>query len=384
MKNLIPIFLFLLFTCCSSKPKEETSTNNDTSTTKSLPILNLAEVIDKQVPDTFTWNSLAQKTTLIPLETTGRHSLLGSSPHVQFIGNDLLVVAEFQTNTLYLYDGKGKLKHSFRHVGNGPGEYTYLSSIFFIPEDSTFQIFDNGNKKRIFYNWKGELIQDVSTKGREINFVMLIKNNKMIGRGNPDGSAQLYITDNNLENIQPICSFDSSFTPRQKAAIHLTSARTVNKDLYLLNRAMDDSVFSITDKGKEPYFILNKGKYKLPADEVPNFMKLPKDHPYITSLTFGILPEYYYITYNWHNKFWGEIWSRKTNQILSRIELTRNNQYENMRGIPYILPSGKKVKLFPNFISGNTIAFFIPAEEIAGEIPGVKEDDNPVLLVIEV
>lgn len=33
---------------------------------------------------------------------------------------------------------------------------------------------------------------------------------------------------------------------------------------------------------------------------------------------------------------------------------------------------------------GNTIALFIPAEDAAGEITGVKEDDNPVLLIMEI
>ena len=48
-------------------------------------------------------------------------------------------------------------------------------------------------------------------------------------------------------------------------------------------------------------------------------------------------------------------------------------------------PSGTVIRLLPDYISGNKIAFFIPADEAMGEIPGVKirEDDNPILMVME-
>ena len=34
--------------------------------------------------------------------------------------------------------------------------------------------------------------------------------------------------------------------------------------------------------------------------------------------------------------------------------------------------------------NGNKIALFIPAEDVTGEIEGVKEDDNPVLLIMDI
>ena len=81
----------------------------------------------------------------------------------------------------------------------------------------------------------------------------------------------------------------------------------------------------------------------------------------------------------------GEIWSRKTNQIVSRSILTRPNQFTTLRGIRFRFPSGTVIRLLPDYISGNKITFFIPADEAMGEIPGVKirEDDNPILMVME-
>lgn len=383
-KKLFPIFLFGVLTGCSSKEQGNKNDNSQADIAPSLPVLDLAAVIEKEVPDTFTWNSIAKKITIVPLETSGSRTLLGDSPHVIFLGENEIFVAEYQTNTVYKYDKKGKLKHAFRHVGNGPGEYTYLSSLFVTPEDSTIQVFDNGNQKRIFYDWKGKLIRETSLKNTNINRAFLIKNNKLICGGNIESNAPFYISDQNLENLKPICPFDTNLSPREKAAIYLTYTRNTNNDRYLVNSAVEDSVFNLTDQGKQPYFVLHKGKYKLPPSEVKNFRKLPKGHSYIQGLNLGVLPDHYFIMYTWHDKCWGEIWSRKTNQILSRSEMTRRNQFETVRGIPFILPSGKKVKLIPDYLFGHTISFMIPAEEVAGEIEGVKEDDNPVLLILEI
>lgn len=384
LKTLIFLFLVGIFTGCSSKTPENKKEISEEETVKPLPVIDLAAVIEKEVPDTFTWNSIAKKTTIIPLETSGRHTLLGVSPHVIFIGENEIFVAEYQTSTLYKYDKKGRLKHAFRHVGNGPGEYTYLSSIFITAEDSTIQVFDNGNKKRIFYDWNGKLIRESFLKNTNINMALLITNNKLISRGNPESAAQFYISDLNLENQQPVCSFDTTLAIWEKAAIHLTSARNMNNDRYLFNRMVEDSVFCLTDQGKEPCFILKKGKYKLPPEEIKNFMKLPKGHSYLQGLALGILPNHYIIMHSWHDKSWAEIWSRKTNQVISRSEMKAPNQYEIARGIPFALPSGNKVKLCPDYISGHIITFMMPAEEVAGEIEGVKEDDNPVLLILEI
>ena len=89
--------------------------------------------------------------------------------------------------------------------------------------------------------------------------------------------------------------------------------------------------------------------------------------------------------YTYKEQVLGEIWSRKTNQIVSRSILTRPNQFTTLRGIRFRFPSGTVIRLLPDYISGNKIAFSIPADEAMGEIPGIKirEDDNPILMVME-
>ena len=80
---------------------------------------------------------------------------MGVSRGVIYMGEDYYIIAEYQTQTLYRVDMNGKIQKAFRHVGNGPGEYVYLTRISFNPEDSTIQVFDNGNQKRFPSPYQG-------------------------------------------------------------------------------------------------------------------------------------------------------------------------------------------------------------------------------------
>lgn len=384
MKQLITLFITLcLFTTCSGSGKQqETALTVTTEKSKTeIPVFDLAGVVNKQVPDTFTWNSIAKSIKLIPISTS-RGTLMGISQELIYIGDDFYIIAEYQTQTIYRTDLNGKILKSFRHVGNGPGEYTYLSRTNYIPEDSTIQVFDNGNMKRIFYDLNGKLIKEISMKDMEINFPLLIKENYMICRGNPESPYQLYITDNDLNIQQRLCPLDSTLTTWEKAAIVLQTNRSINKDVLIFNHATSDSVFTVTDKGFSPLFILKKGDYTIPQAELKNFINLIKQgDPHILALRIHSIPGYYLIAYNRNKQFIEEIWRESDCQIISRFFNT-NDEF----GYPFTLPSGKTIRINTTgmYKVGNTIALFIPAEDAAGEIPGVKEDDNPVLLIMEI
>lgn len=370
-----------LLAACSGKPKETKVSLENKEIETEIPVVDLASVINQQVPDTFTWNSIAKNIQLIPISTSNK-TLMGVSRGVIYMGEDYYIIAEYQTQTLYRVDMNGKIQKAFRHVGNGPGEYVYLTRISFNPEDSTIQVFDNGNQKRIFYDVNGNLRKEISLKDKEINSPLLIKDNYMVCRGNPESPYQLYITDNDLNIRQSLCPFDSTLTIWEKAATHLQTNRCNNMDMLLFNHAPSDSVFTVTDKGLTPLFILKKGKYAIPSTEVKNFINLVKQgDPHILSLQIHSIPGYYLICYLQNQQYREEIWRKSDNQIISRF-ISGNNEY----GYPVTLPSGKTIRVSSSnmYNKGNKIALFIPAEDVTGEIEGVKEDDNPVLLIMDI
>lgn len=166
------------------------------------------------------------------------------------------------------------------------------------------------------------------------------------------------MTDTALRVKSSILPFDSTADYITRGATMLNSSiKACSPDLCLFNHINSDSVFLLTPDGLKLDFILRKGKYAPSSEDVKQFMKWNQYDPFIKGLSISTFPGYYYLQYAYKEQVLGEIWSRKTNQIVSRSILTRPNQFTVFRGIQFRLPSGTIIKLLPAYISGNKLAF---------------------------
>lgn len=381
MKKFINGIMLSLLLSCSGNQKETVSTLEEEKDSE-LPVLNLSDVIEKDIPDTLTWNSIAKEISLIPLSTS-LSTLVGEAPKVVAVTNDYIFMVENQTNTIFRIAKNGKIINRFRHVGNGPGEYMYCSHVSFSTKDSLIRLFDNNNLKQILYDQQGKLVKERSLKEKQINLPVYIDNQKIIARGTTESPFEYMICDHDFNIIKQLCPRDTTLTPREQSAIHLQKCRCNNIDTHIVNYSWSDSVFTLTADTLQPLFILRKGNYALPKEETSKFIELmrkPEGDPHILRLHIHSLPEHYLIQYIRNNQSVMELWNKKSNEIISRSFMQKGQP-----GIPFILPTGKKVypSLWTIYINRNTVCLFIPAEDAAGEIPGVKEEDNPVLLLME-
>lgn len=56
-----------------------------------IPVLDFASAIHKQVPDTFMWNSVARKITYIPLASS---HLMDGHPVIEYLDDDMCIIME--------------------------------------------------------------------------------------------------------------------------------------------------------------------------------------------------------------------------------------------------------------------------------------------------
>ena len=51
-------------------------------------------------------------------------------------------------------------------------------------------------------------------------------------------------------------------------------------------------------------------------------------------------------------------------------------------GFAYTLPSGNVIHVLPRYVTQGKLVFVLSPEDLMDDISGLKEDDNPVLMVI--
>ena len=98
---------------------------------------------------TFSWNSIAEEITYIPIETSDE-ILLGEAVSVVHVSDDSYYVTDMQTYTIYRIDKNGKVISKFSRQGRGPGEFISLTyhDIHVNQEKEKIQVFDMSGMKR--------------------------------------------------------------------------------------------------------------------------------------------------------------------------------------------------------------------------------------------
>lgn len=366
--RLFPLFLILCMGCSGSVQQEKKDLTG-------LPVFDLEAAIGMTVPDTFVWNDIVKEVHFIPLASNDS-TLLSGSIDIRLIDDEYIVIVDKQTAAFYRYRINGEVERGFQFKGNGPGEYANLFFLYADPKHTYMDVYDDGSEKRIRYDWEGRLIGENSLKGMTAPCYMSGKYG--ILRGTPETEWQYCIIDSDLNVSSVEKKLGDGYDAIKRSAVQILTSTTQNRDLFLSNFPMSDTVCRITDQGLEPLFILKKGKYDIKYEELGRFMtQAMKTMECLMWMQISSIPGYYLIDYKQGEHWNSEIWNKETRSIVARTK--------EAKGLPFRLASGREIILpTKNFhIHGNTIVVSLQASELEGEIDGITSDDNPVLLVMK-
>lgn len=377
----ICLFFTIVLSACvkTNKTNEEIIVPEESA---AIPVLDISSNLSSSVPDTFTWNSIAERVQFIPLSSG---VLLSTSLKPVYIGDNLNIIVDHQVNRISIFDSSGKYKSSFRHVGKGPGEHVYLNFVNFNEADSTIFVFDTGSYKIMTYSLEGKCLDEKFLENKSFSNIRLVDKDGMVyTRGTVDGDALVFVLNENFEVDKELFLFDANATSKKKAATTLACARSETRDAYIVNRAWEDTVFVIENKEAVPFCVLNKSSHALPENEVENILKLPLENDYFTYTSIDCFSSYLLFRYLWKGQFFVELWDNIGQNKIANSTLVQPNQYSDLiGGFNYVFESGKKIRVLPNYVTKNRLVFFLSAEECMSEFEGMKEDDNPVLMVMD-
>jgi hypothetical protein len=158
MKKFWFCFSFLLLlTACRQTPK------NNNGPGKNLEKIDLTDHWAN--PQEVKLSSIADSIFYIPLETTSKAFISGDNAHlirVEYLNKYLAVYEE--NKTLRLFNRTGKFLLTFGGQGKGPGEYIEARDFVCDESENRVYVLDGNQSKIIVFDFTGKLIKEIKTQ----------------------------------------------------------------------------------------------------------------------------------------------------------------------------------------------------------------------------
>ena len=313
---------------------------------------------------------------MIPLKT---EKLMGRNPVVKYFSENLIIVSDNATQSVYVFDGEGREKVSFSHYGPGPKEYLFMTRINYNEKDSLIVLFDNGNKKLLRFDMEGKFV-DARPTDASGNILQIDSDGNMFSL-NREGKSLVTVWNDNLQMIAEYQPFDTLYNDAQRLSCQLLAGKGIDSDTFRFLPILGDTVYAVTKEGINPVCILDRSGYKCSSDELNKMIDVKDSDDYMNGeLLYSFSSYFYYIV-----KSVAQLWNVHTGELLAwdKSEIIGPN-FKYIFGFRYVFPSGHEIRKWAfDYVYKNSGVFILQADECLDDVEGLTADDNPVLLVLE-
>ena len=259
-------FLFCLTLCLVKVSSQE------------YPVINVVNSVGKY--QRVYCSDLFSSIELIPLETSDKCLL--REDNLRVLLNDSVIViadnasgptsfmADISDCKLYAFDRTGKYKNEIGRTGQGPGEYTYLSEVFFNMEKPT--IFIDNNQKILEYDYHGKFIRSFSKPRPSYKLLSKIGyagKDLFVGFAMYDGTNRfnycIFNQNGDTVKIFPNYIFFNRGSFANTAFTGLAPFRVADRT-YLKNNA-NDTLYVLNDLDLQPAYVFSFGKYSISKED---------------------------------------------------------------------------------------------------------------------
>lgn len=375
MKNMISIlFLLLVVTSCSEKMNDEV---------RNLDILTVQIDPHKdKVSNSF--GSFFKKTDVINLETTDA-SLIGRVDKLVFY-KDFIYILDKKLKKIFIFNKKGKYQRTLNHFGHGEGEYTSL--VDFQIKDDKIYLLDQYGSKLFIYDLNDQLIK--VEKVRKSKSIAILENGYAYNMG-------LGFADNNLKrNYYSYCYEDDNHNIlgnryNENLLGYTYSLGEGHNSFYKRDASFytlfpfNDTIYTVAKNGMlNPYQVFKIGNLSIKEDDEPKEIKRILDN----GISRSIFAYYDFSNYSFFSYYYGDesrkyVLVDKSGKIIFNTALNVDVDKIPIRIISCDMDTAS------NFIVSLLYPFELLAyyernkdnDELKKILDGVKEDNNPILVV---
>jgi len=400
MKYLILSCLLsgVLLSCQNKAVNRESSENDEKEEVQALPAAPIVIPFEKGVDivQVLSLSQIALNVEYIPLETSST-ILLSRAWENLVLTKEYIFVYGGTKSGFFQFDRQGKFIRKIAKKGQGPGEYVYLSDFVINEEQRHIYILSSHTWKILVYDFDGNHIKDFQApkdqKGFEQLSDSLFVTFALNSRGDTKDKLTIFDVNGDVVKTYP---HEEKFTvdgnwsgmvggPMDRY-LYKIEGKVRHKDFY------NDTLFTVTPDGLLPEYIIPMGKYQVPPEK--RFERTRGDmkmfNTYANSyfrVNVNESADYLFFTYNtWKMPPEGKerltIYNKKTEEIFT----VKNNEIED--DLQHIYP------FFPvRSIQDQLIGIVQPVDIIEWkenkgawkqhpELKGLKEDSNPIIVVV--
>lgn len=345
MKKII--FLFSILSLCScDKTKPQIS---------EIFSKNCAEIpVDISSPETPIMSDKLDKIFYIKLETK-RESIIGFIEKVICDDNKIFVLDK-KTESVFIFDFKGKFQNKINSKGSGPNEYIFLEDFNVNKEKKRIEISDSPRKRVLFFDYQGKFIGEQKFNKRIYHYFISNSqgeflfhnqkavNNAIIDHYNSKGKL--------LESY--FKSTDHSDYYNSFIELHNPVSLKDDKMCFVLNG--NEGIYAVEkDSCKELYrFVFGKNKY---SDMMEEFYKTTGDD------VIQNFSDKYHLPFSIENLFFGDTYFT-VNMLVTPSLLCYYYNMQTGKGFlvkDWVLKG--RLALIPGFTVGVNKDFFITSYE---------------------
>ena len=322
----------------------------------------------------------------VTLETHER-SLLGSLLEVVICKNGYIYINDVRASgpEIHLFDLNGKFIRNIGNEGEGPEEYI-TCLLMCVSDKGWISLTDRGSSSIITYDTEGNFISRIPLKTSPYN-VAYLNDSLLLHKGhyNYDGD-KFYVINMYKEEIV------NSFYPNKRRMYQpfLGETFTLFKGKVIVAEYTNNEIWEVTKDGYKVRYIINVNDKMPPKgfwdQKVINFSELTTEEStqgYISHIPCFTENERLMFLY-----FRGSLGKAETEGWALIDKETR--KYQTFKRIAL----SDKLIISPDFFytqSDGRFTFFLSPEEILNsgdeafisQFPGLKEDDNPILMFAE-
>ena len=333
----------------------------------------------------------------IRLETNSSCLIKGNPNKVEIYKNRIYVYDSSNQGKLFCFDMQGKFLFQISERGNGPKEYVFLSDFVIDKENNCLWLGDDA-RKILKFDLDGNFIERYTTEFSINNLALLDeKENVMAIRlGYYKGKNYSFVIYSNKDK-KILFNKSSSYINIIRSIGSNTFSQSRRNILY--TEPFNDTVFTVTKSGMEPYCVVDFGKHAFPKKELENnqlanivTLLLNPDNKYAGLISKAQeTSKFLFFGYDFSGKSRVALHSFESDKTININEISfMGKSFEISKNFFLIQQDEKSISFLPPHLYAENETFpnenrqnYGSYSDIEELLPHLREDDNVILVIGE-